>query len=199
MAKFILILVFFLHWQRVYGAVNPYTGNTKGSSPSANCGPYQTQSCDEYYIYGRSGNSSCGANQTLPCDELAALRTVITSFRLIPTMSISASYCQISSNLQSDAAIRCNCSFKDDKGSLICHIIAINMMGKQLSGSVDIAISGLQYLQMLRVSNNQLIGSIPESLGNLTNLETLVSLKHCDICCLSNRNPRHLLQGRTQD
>ncbi|XP_037493061.1 probable LRR receptor-like serine/threonine-protein kinase At1g53430 isoform X1 [Jatropha curcas] len=173
MAKFILILVFFLHWQRVYGAVNPYTGNTKGSSPSANCGPYQTQSCDEYYIYGRSGNSSCGANQTLPCDELAALRTVITSFRLIPTMSISASYCQISSNLESDAAIRCNCSFKDDKGSLICHIIAINMMGKQLSGSVDIAISGLQYLQMLRVSNNQLIGSIPESLGNLTNLETL--------------------------
>ena len=52
-------------------------------------------------------------------------------------------------------------------------IVAMNLSGKGLTGTIPESIGDLTDLETLDLSNNNLTGVIPESIGNLTNLTTL--------------------------
>nr|AMM42856.1 LRR-RLK [Vernicia fordii] len=163
------ILIFLLRWQLVSGAGpagNTYSGDPDGKYGSGN--PYSGYPNGQGFgLSGKLQATYCGQNQTLPCAEVNALQAVINGFRLLPTIYISSTYCGYRLT-----TINCTC-YRDDKNFILCHITEIYMSSKDLSGYIDPAISGLQFLKILELSNNQLTGSIPASLGNLTNLERL--------------------------
>jgi len=53
------------------------------------------------------------------------------------------------------------------------HITGLSLHNEQLSGSIPSEIGNLSYLKYLYLYSNQFTGSIPPEIGNLTNLETL--------------------------
>jgi Leucine-rich repeat (LRR) protein len=53
------------------------------------------------------------------------------------------------------------------------HVIRLSISGNQLSGSIPESLGNLSYLQFLILGYNQLSGSIPDSLGNLSSLQSL--------------------------
>ena len=53
------------------------------------------------------------------------------------------------------------------------HVIQLNLYGNQLNGSIPPALGNLTSLKYLYLYDNQLSGSIPPALGNLANLEQL--------------------------
>ncbi len=53
------------------------------------------------------------------------------------------------------------------------HVKGIDLSGNNLVGTIPASLGSLTYLEYLNLNNNQLTGSIPAELGNLSNLETL--------------------------
>jgi Leucine-rich repeat (LRR) protein len=53
------------------------------------------------------------------------------------------------------------------------HVVKIDLSGNQLTGSIPAELGDISNLVYLFLSNNQLTGSIPAELGNLSNLQTL--------------------------
>jgi len=53
------------------------------------------------------------------------------------------------------------------------HVFKLQLNGNQLNGSIPASLGNLDNLQTLQLNINKLSGSIPESLGNLSNLEIL--------------------------
>ncbi|NUM44874.1 MAG: hypothetical protein HUU38_09205 [Anaerolineales bacterium] len=56
------------------------------------------------------------------------------------------------------------------------HVIWLNLLSNNLSGSIPSELSNLTHLDILQLSNNQLTGSIPPEIGDLTNLTRLFIL-----------------------
>ncbi|KAJ3311820.1 hypothetical protein HDU76_003025, partial [Blyttiomyces sp. JEL0837] len=62
-------------------------------------------------------------------------------------------------------------TFEDDQYSESAHIIVLN--SNQLSGTIPDWISNLTFLEELYLQANQLSGSIPDSLSNLSSMKYL--------------------------
>ena len=68
------------------------------------------------------------------------------------------------------------CSWNDPFGGVSCsdgHVTKLTLRDNKLSGSIPESLGNLSNLTDIILNNNQLSGSIPESLGNLSNLKTL--------------------------
>ncbi|XP_031268636.1 probable LRR receptor-like protein kinase At1g51890 [Pistacia vera] len=101
--------------------------------------------------------------------EADALDNVVYYFGLTSPPTILSSFCDRQPSLNS-INITCSNTIGPDNE---WHIIEITMASASLDGFIHPDITKLTYLQTLDLSSNQLIGTIPLSLGNLKNLTEL--------------------------
>ncbi|XP_060669948.1 brassinosteroid LRR receptor kinase BRL3-like [Ziziphus jujuba] len=63
-----------------------------------------------------------------------------------------------------EAGVYCDCSYNS---STLCHIVAISLSNRGLTGIIPAELANLTYLERLDLSNNKLHGEIPDELGTL--------------------------------
>ncbi|KAK9906920.1 hypothetical protein M0R45_002601 [Rubus argutus] len=118
---------------------------------------------------GSEFKSQCIA-QKLPVEEARALYAFTNELSsLLPIISdytqVSCNGRKLVSNIQGyDNIGTCNCKFQN---GTTCHITKVDLSMNQLTGSIPISLGNLSSLSILDLSSNKLTGSIPESLGNM--------------------------------
>ncbi|KAK9928920.1 hypothetical protein M0R45_026035 [Rubus argutus] len=106
---------------------------------------------------------------------MSTLITVVDKLGLKSAPYISNTYCQNSVSSYG-IAIECGyCTNNDTQGKQTCHISKISMNNAGLTAVIPEEMGGFRYLYSLILSNNDLHGPIPVTLGNLINLRTLDS------------------------
>ncbi|KAK9906928.1 hypothetical protein M0R45_002605 [Rubus argutus] len=108
--------------------------------------------------------------QKLPVEEARAFYAFTNELRSWPP--IISDYTQVScngrklvSNIQGyDNIGTCNCKFQN---GTTCRITKVDLSMNQLTGSIPISLGNLSSLSILDLSSNKLTGAIPESLGNM--------------------------------
>ncbi|KAJ6897632.1 LRR receptor-like serine/threonine-protein kinase GSO1 [Populus alba x Populus x berolinensis] len=154
------------------------------------------------YVVCQSTNSS--ESPLLPDDEAKALDELMTTLGW-DFQQISRSSCD--NNFQ---GIKCNCTYES---RTVCHVTGLDLSNCKLDGQINAtALTSLVYLQEIDLSYNQLHGSIPVTMGNLSSLtsldlstnflngsipsslENLSSLKYLNLLCnmLSGQIPKEL-------
>ncbi|KAL9373368.1 hypothetical protein Peur_032988 [Populus x canadensis] len=67
--------------------------------------------------------------------------------------------------------IKCNCTCES---STVCHVTGLELSNRELEGQIHAAaLTSLVFLEEIDLSNNQLYGSIPVTMGNLPSLTSL--------------------------
>ncbi|KAL3568804.1 hypothetical protein D5086_028694 [Populus alba] len=121
--------------------------------------------CQFGYVACQSTNSS-DRNATLPADEEKALEDLLIKLEWGFHPNISRSAC--SSNFE---YIKCDCT---DENSTVCHVTGLTLPDQDLTGEINAeALARLVHLNAIDLSKNQLHGSIPPILGNLSSLNRL--------------------------
>ncbi|XP_061955180.1 probable LRR receptor-like serine/threonine-protein kinase At1g53440 isoform X3 [Populus nigra] len=104
-------------------------------------------------------------NATLPADEAKALGELMTTLGW-GFQQFSRSSCD--NNFQ---GIKCNCTYES---STVCHVTGLELSNRELEGQIHAAaLTSLVFLEEIDLSNNQLYGSIPVTMGNLPSLTSL--------------------------
>ncbi|KAL9373365.1 hypothetical protein Peur_032985 [Populus x canadensis] len=102
----------------------------------------------------------------LPADEAKALGELMTTLGW-GFQQISRSSCD--NNFQ--GIIKCNCTYEN---STVCHVTGLELSNRELTGQINAtALTSLDFLEEIDLSNNQLYGSIPVTMGNLPSLTSL--------------------------
>ncbi|KAJ6864004.1 hypothetical protein NC651_034736 [Populus alba x Populus x berolinensis] len=102
-------------------------------------------------------------NATLPEDEETALDDFMTT--LGGGLPLS-SYCS-----NKYRGIDCNCTYENNA---VCHVTGLDLSNRKLDGQINAtALASLVFLEEIDLSNNQLHGSIPVTMGNLPSLTSL--------------------------
>ncbi|KAM7498587.1 hypothetical protein LguiA_023001 [Lonicera macranthoides] len=114
--------------------------------------------------------------QLLPVEEVQALETISLQLQNRYWRNISRSSCSgggglneiMYRNVNRDrdflSNVTCDCSFSNNS---VCHVIAIQLKGLNLTGVLPAAFSNLTFLQELDLSRNYINGSIPSSFAQL--------------------------------
>ncbi|KAL9373359.1 hypothetical protein Peur_032979 [Populus x canadensis] len=107
-----------------------------------------------------TGVYSPGRNATLPADEEKALDDLLKTLEWGFHPNIARSAC--SSHFE---YIKCDCN------STVCHVTRLTLPDQDLTGQINAsALASLVYLKAIDLSKNQLHGSIPLTLVNLSSL-----------------------------
>ncbi|KAJ0018194.1 hypothetical protein Pint_09547 [Pistacia integerrima] len=106
---------------------------------------------------------SCNKHTCLPADEAKALKTLVSKLRYqwnqeSPTSDVTCF----------SPKFNCSCTTN------VCHVTNITLSSSRLAGFIDgKALSKLQYLEILDLSDNQIHGVIPPTLNNLPKLQKI--------------------------
>ncbi|KAL4586142.1 hypothetical protein LXL04_010774 [Taraxacum kok-saghyz] len=66
-------------------------------------------------------------------------------------------------------SVECNCSYPGG----VCHVVSLYLKGQNLDGSLPVSLANLTYIKTVSVRVNLLSGRIPKYLGKMTSLEYL--------------------------
>ncbi|KAJ0017035.1 hypothetical protein Pint_09675 [Pistacia integerrima] len=107
-------------------------------------------------------DSSCNKGPCLPAGEGKALKTLVDKLRPQSNRGSPMNFTCFSTIV--------NCSCRNN----VCHVTNITISSSKLDGFIDgEALSKLQYLEILDLSDNQIHGVIPPTLNNLPKLQKI--------------------------
>nr|XP_048328917.1 protein NSP-INTERACTING KINASE 3-like [Ziziphus jujuba var. spinosa] len=101
--------------------------------------------------------------QTLNDDDVSASGIIAEKLDLKPPPRFADQYCNNTAAAY-EAGVYCDCSYNS---STLCHIVAISLSNRGLTGIIPAELANLTYLESLDLSNNKLYGGIPDELGTL--------------------------------